>query len=402
MEQHWLILNPETFLFCESKKAFIYNSISGKGFVVYRKGKIDNLLNELSELDNLYCIEISQDILDEQGVRNFVDKLIETFSGNLIQKNKHDKKPIILPPFLNLQKDIDKLRKDNFRSVGESVSSYLNKITIYLDKFSENRNNISQEFSDTVLEIEPLKKFISKINYNSLDEIDLYSGSYLKYSQLKPFLEELFKYSFSVILNFPINSKIDLPDISDLYGSKEFKVRLIIRPEFSLEEVSNIINADGGNYTRELLFLVSSMNDFLNANTIIENNQELKSEIRPFYKNENLDFFEENVYLTEDEFVNIQTTKQEIFLRQAINTHDFGKLTITADKKVYANPNLLALGTIEDDINNLVYKEMDQGTSWRRTRDMEPCCDCVYQWLCPSPSHYELDIGKPNLCHVKP
>lgn len=35
-------------------------------------------------------------------------------------------------------------------------------------------------------------------------------------------------------------------------------------------------------------------------------------------------------------------------------------------------------------------------------RVQNPCNACIYQWLCPSPSNYELAIGKPNLCHVKP
>lgn len=32
---------------------------------------------------------------------------------------------------------------------------------------------------------------------------------------------------------------------------------------------------------------------------------------------------------------------------------------------------------------------------------LERSCDCIYQWLCPSPSNYELVIGQPNLCHIK-
>jgi pseudo-rSAM protein len=72
------------------------------------------------------------------------------------------------------------------------------------------------------------------------------------------------------------------------------------------------------------------------------------------------------------------------------------------DVKVYANPYFQALGTIEDDIRELIYKELTEGKSWLRIRDVEPCCNCVYQWLCPSPSDYELAIGKPNLCHIIP
>ena len=94
-------------------------------------------------------------------------------------------------------------------------------------------------------------------------------------------------------------------------------------------------------------------------------------------------------------------TKQNIFAHQALNTNDFGKLTIKSNGKVYANVYQAPIGSIEEDIRSLVYKEMSEGSSWLRLRDMQPCSDCVFQWLCPSPSDYELEIGRPDLCHVK-
>jgi len=78
-------------------------------------------------------------------------------------------------------------------------------------------------------------------------------------------------------------------------------------------------------------------------------------------------------------------------------------LTIGPDGKVYSGDmNEPAIGTIDESLYTIVYREMTEGHSWLRIRDQKPCCDCIYQWLCPSPSNYELAIGKPNLCHVKP
>ena len=68
----------------------------------------------------------------------------------------------------------------------------------------------------------------------------------------------------------------------------------------------------------------------------------------------------------------------------------------------YANPNHPVLGNIyTDSINEIVYNEVELGKSWFRIRDQEPCNECVFQWLCPPPSNYEIEIGRPNLCHVK-
>ena len=65
------------------------------------------------------------------------------------------------------------------------------------------------------------------------------------------------------------------------------------------------------------------------------------------------------------------------------------------------NVNQEALGNINDDIRELIYYELVDGKSWHRIRNQAPCIDCIYQWLCPSPSNYEIAIGRPNLCHVK-
>lgn len=101
--------------------------------------------------------------------------------------------------------------------------------------------------------------------------------------------------------------------------------------------------------------------------------------------------------------LDLQPTKREIYANQTINRNEFGKITVLPNGDILANPNNKKLGTIKDDrIHDIIYREMTEGNSWLRIRDQKPCCDCIYQWLCPSPSNYESVIGKPNLCHVKP
>lgn len=105
--------------------------------------------------------------------------------------------------------------------------------------------------------------------------------------------------------------------------------------------------------------------------------------------------------MTKDELASIKLSKREIFANMTLNTHSFGKLIIMPDGKVFADVNDSALGSISDPIYDLIYREMTERKAWFRVRDMKPCCDCVYQWLCPSPGNFELVIGRPNLCHVQ-
>lgn len=147
-------------------------------------------------------------------------------------------------------------------------------------------------------------------------------------------------------------------------------------------------------------FQIFSEEDFEWATKLIENYQIEEYLINPVYTGRNLDFFQSCIYVEERDILDSRQTKQNIFAHQALNTNDFGKLTITTDGKVYANCHYPAIGSVDEDIRLLVYREMTKGTSWLRVRDMKPCSDCVFQWLCPSPSDYELEIGKTNLCHV--
>lgn len=84
-----------------------------------------------------------------------------------------------------------------------------------------------------------------------------------------------------------------------------------------------------------------------------------------------------------------------------MNLYDFGKINIMSNGDVYANINNPRLGNIyENNIYDIVQYEINTGKSWFRVRNQVPCTDCIYQWLCPSPSDYEIVLERPNLCNV--
>ena len=126
-------------------------------------------------------------------------------------------------------------------------------------------------------------------------------------------------------------------------------------------------------------------------------------EIKPVFIGDNLAFFENNIYMSEEEVMHPDCDKQDVFAHQVMNTNFWGRFYILPDGKVYSNLNLAPLGNLEDRLYDLIVNEMKSHSSWRWTRDeITPCKDCLFRYLCPSPSNYESVIGKPNLCHVKP
>jgi len=151
----------------------------------------------------------------------------------------------------------------------------------------------------------------------------------------------------------------------------------------------------------EYVFHITSLDDYEQAEEIIEQFQIEKYSLKPVYNGDNIDFFIENVFLTKEDILTIPMSIKDFFFKQCMNT-DFGKLNILPTGDIYANLNHPALGNIYlHSIYEIVQKELDEGKSWMRIRNEAPCNTCLYQYLCPSPSDYEIAIGKPNLCRIE-
>ncbi|MEN8122291.1 MAG: SPASM domain-containing protein [Bacteroidota bacterium] len=129
----------------------------------------------------------------------------------------------------------------------------------------------------------------------------------------------------------------------------------------------------------------------------IENNA-----FHPYYNGNNIELFEQAVYLNKEDIFEAKPTQKDIFARQVINQLNFGKLYILPDASVYSNLNKPKLGNLnKHSIHELVHKEMYKHKNWFKLRkNVKPCRSCVYSLLCPSISNYEYAIGKYNLCHV--
>ncbi|MCQ5183205.1 hypothetical protein NE573_24670, partial [Parabacteroides distasonis] len=53
-----------------------------------------------------------------------------------------------------------------------------------------------------------------------------------------------------------------------------------------------------------------------------------------------------------------------------------------------------SVNDIYEFIYEIISKELEEGRSWLRIRNQAPCNTCFDQWFCPSPSNYEIAIGR--------
>ena len=409
MKHYWFWIQPFTFIFQTKKEVLFYNSETGYSWMERLTSSIKRIVEKLQKHENSYCISLSETDLNDKKINQLVGELRNSFSGDLIEQDRTKGKPFVFKPKLRLINDVEIIRKEKDRGIGDSVLQFISEVFIYLNSAcSQNCPDCSryykqffycrsQKDEEDTLNLNKLIRFLEKIETAGVMKIVFSGGNIFSSSKMHLLIENLSERRFRKIIQF---NYLNYPDdnlLRDFRTYVQFEILVHFPVQYEiLEKTLILLDETNTNWK----FIVRSEEEYLAAAQIIKMN-DLNAEIKPFYNGQNIDFFKKYVYV-EKEDLKLTTAKKSIFARGKINENDFGKLTIMPDGKVYANLYHAPLGTIDDDIRELIYNEMDRGTSWRRIRNMNPCCDCVYQWLCPSPSNYELAIGKPNLCHIKP
>ncbi|MDO8952667.1 MAG: TIGR04150 pseudo-rSAM protein, partial [Draconibacterium sp.] len=385
MEKHCFHLFPETFLWCKNKMGLVYNSKTGNGFRFINDKSVRQITEKLNNMANLYCIEIESNDTKDLSIVEFIEKVQAIQGGKLVKQIPGQPNPIVLPPLLNLQSDIERLRKESPILVGEHVLDYLHEVFLHVNTL-EDKTQVMKN-----LDFFRIDNFLESVLFSSVSHIHICGEDVVAYPDLMLLIDKLDKMHLKKSIHIKSSRLEKQEDLPDIFTGSQYQL---------VVEIDTFLDTNRFDFVITILtnkkvnvawhFYIKSVKEYEFAESLIKKYNFENSEIKPAYTGENRQFFEYNIYLTEDDLQSPGLNKREIFAHQALNTNDFGKLAITSDGKVYANPHFPALGIIEDDIRELVYKEMDQGTSWRRIRVMKPCCDCVYQWLCPSPSNYEL------------
>jgi pseudo-rSAM protein len=125
--------------------------------------------------------------------------------------------------------------------------------------------------------------------------------------------------------------------------------------------------------------------------------------IIPYYNQNNMDFFQNNVFLDKSDIISVKQKMSNILKGRILNSNFWGRLIIDADKNIYSSFNLPAIGILNSNFSSILFNATKEKSAWKLIRERnKPCDSCLYNFLCPAISNYELAIGKPNLCHVKP
>ncbi|CUP21047.1 TIGR04150 pseudo-rSAM protein [Parabacteroides distasonis] len=406
---HWFYLESYTFLFYSKNQYVIYNTLNSTYIDCSLYGKtINTVLSILHNTNKTYCVGIYEYQLRDSQFTEFIKKIRNTFSGDII-KNIRGIPPFISKPILRILHHPNNPKTKEYNLLGENALFHLHEVTFYLENQGFDLNPMykdcyKQFLYPTYTEKQKLShakylKIIEQLSICQIDKINIIPATIEK--------KELFSYLLSLSRQYSIKTQIILPykkynkeDLKQLLINPQFSIMIMVHLPVDYEELNSYINLFN-EYNITWSLIASNKNDviFLSKNNL---GKFTNVDYIPWYTGDNMDFFKEYIYNDFKDIIEQKNTKQHIFRKQILNDNLFGKLTIFPTGEVYSNVNFPTIGNIQDQkLSEIVYSEIENYFKpWFFTRDYVSCKNCVNKYLCPSISNYEIVANEYNMCYL--
>lgn len=406
---HWFYLESYTFLFYSKNQYVIYNTLNSTYIDCSLYGKtINTVLSILHNTNKTYCVGIYEYQLRDSQFTEFIKKIRNTFSGDII-KNIRGIPPFISKPILRILHHPNNPKTKEYNLLGENALFHLHEVTFYLENQGFDLNPMykdcyKQFLYPTYTEKQKLShakylEIIEQLSICQIDKINIIPATIEK--------KELFSYLLSLSRQYSIKTQIILPykkynkeDLKQLLINPQFSIMIMVHLPVDYEELNSYINLFN-EYNITWSLIASNKNDviFLSKNNL---GKFTNVDYIPWYTGDNTDFFKEYIYNDFKDIIEQKNTKQHIFRKQILNDNLFGKLTIFPTGEVYSNVNFPTIGNIQDQkLSEIVYSEIENYFKpWFFTRDYVSCKNCVNKYLCPSISNYEIVANEYNMCYL--
>lgn len=379
-KEYWFAFEPYVYITLKEKAALLYNTLDGEHIKVTDREAL-NFIAGMLDKKNCGVVRITSEEWQCSAIRNLLIEAREKFFADLYDCSLSDRKPVQFYPILNLQEEVKRLQHFNFGHVGGKMFTYLYKVTVNIEELEGEAlcslvNKIWNEVRPS--SIKHLCMVIS--TPSQLDTLQAWIETHPEAAYCMEWIMKAdLAFNCVEVINEPVTVIVKAGDLlpEKLLGRKDKNI--------------------------SWLFKVYTEEDLETASGLIDRYELQNYKVEPVYDHTNLSFFENQVFLTLEDIFSRPMSMQEVMRNQVLNTNNFGKLFITSEGDVYASNRFGAkIGNLHSEsIRQLIHKEMTEGNSWLHIRNEAPCCNCIYQWMCPSPSDYEEAINKPNLCHVE-
>lgn len=404
-KKYWFGILPHVYYVRKGEKTLLYNTVDGS-HIITSVPEVTGIVEEMHQKMNLGIAALTASQLENTALAQFVRKSCEKNICKIQEQVPDSPKPVQLMPVLNLQRDVDKLKEAPGRSVGEGIMDYLTEVTVVLNGECGRRclecGDYGRQFfhcfkceDGQELASDAMIEFLETVRYAPLRRLAFTGGDIFLYSQwdkLRPYLNDN---GICPILGVHYQNITE----AGLNHVKDCPLEIFVPSPIDKSMLSNamaLIGQRKANY----IFSVTSDEDCAAAEEIIESLRITDFEFNPFFNNGNSDFFEKRVFTSQEDILDAPISQRVIFARQKMNTNFFGHILLLPNGDVKATLNGSILGNIQHGhIAEMVEREFVGTESWRKIRNGTICSECLFQFLCPSPSNYEIVMERENLCN---
>ena len=103
MKKYWLVLSPDTFIWLKGENGLLYQSVNHTQVPFKNVGTIKSLAGQLDDIDNLYRVELTEEMLQQPEVNGWVRQIVDKQCGRLLENNGTGNRPASMKPVLKLQ-----------------------------------------------------------------------------------------------------------------------------------------------------------------------------------------------------------------------------------------------------------------------------------------------------------
>lgn len=409
--KYWLYLEPYSFVFSGANGSLVYNTLNGEVIGFPMNTPMQSVVNGLLDVTNGYCVPIESSCLERQEVLEFLKKLRNSFSGDIIRAMGD--KPFIIPPVCHIVENQERMIKEHESSSRRFIMDNLSEISLFFSCDDTDFSSCSKykytlqylhciPFVGESLDYGYYHKLFRSIKPLKVGVVNILCENINTYKNWNLLCRDLKELDVKKVFYLEYSDRISIDSIYTLQIDDNTSIKINIYPPYNEKQLIKYIGElEGKGLKIEWDFGLKSEDDLNRVNEIVSF-CDIRFSMHPLLIDGNIDFFEEYVYNNYEDIIEYPISKQTIFRRQTLNENFFGKLFILPSGEVYANLNCKSIGNIkEGSLNEMVYNEMINSTAWFMTRDRDICEDCAYRYLCPSISNYELVLGKMNMCHVR-
>ncbi len=406
-KRYYFYIEPYVHISIKKNNILLYNTTTGQSLEYKDNPKITRIIRRLKSRRNLLVINLTERDLSHPEVAGLVKKARDYYMGDLMHASFSKGKPVQLMPMLNVPS----------ASKGENMMNNLNEVSLYINGGCEQTcslcNDAWKQFlfcrknhkskNRHEIDIHEIERLLEVIKWASLIRLNIVGGNIFEYSKFKDLVSLLNRVSIPKTYYVHYLNLEGQADNLASFDHHKSKLRVLVHFPSRAKKLRDAVQLTKKTcIDSTFVFVIGQKEEAAAAQDIISQLEIASHLFKPYYNGQNINFFEEAVFVTREALLKSKPSQEEILSNGAVNGINFGKLAVLNNGDIHANVNAPMLGKLgKDSFYDVVYKEMAEGKSWRRLKkNVTPCKGCQFAGLCPPLSNYEYAIGRNNLCHI--